>query len=734
MNPRFPDLVIGAYRMKRPRAQVDPRTRTGYRAQRPGSPSATDNESSDHDGTRDDPLPQIRLVTGQRSHSRGSRARKLYKEWLENAPPAFPFPNPEGWRMADRIDNQQFPVRVDPHVNINAEELGVSDLGSTQFPTSADCARFTHYSRGCHICTAIECLAWPRDTFRLAWSMYERIDVPRDVVQRWIRTQVRIDVECDGSGKPRGNIAIVLVDSDADVARRPRRYALVMHCLLFAASALAERWASTFGALLGLALAHLQVNFRILNDNQGMVNALQVEFLAHTFPSNSGDRAMDPNQAVTCTSRCMPFFEAVRHMWSEELYPYFQLPQVTHVPRAEVANADAYARGPCAHKGSKRSAVYRVKLEVCKLCLFFATSGHTTLWEIVPPPRTLGLFTRCIGFIPEFRPNQYRCMHDAIGMVLRDVILRRSMGEGITLAAVRATMKWFVLAIEEDYKYGIGVRSPAIGRLRNLLVLIQTTVEVVVVQGTISYVILQVGHFGDQNRCYRIFCFASPDRRLAHCECVCRCEMITADSACEEYEFDLVPTSPSAVECIWGVPSEAIPDVDMYHNRFPFPGSELFCIREALGIATGTELETDLVAVGPRRDGFGGPESSPMLYIVVRVWVHEAYVTMTRDMIPHVVAQEIFPVERHTTAGTRVFLVLMPLTYWQPAPNSWRYRPAYRRPCFPMRLPWGWISKEDPLHTLRNPPTSLARIEYPFGEFLIHNLVERSTFDWDAHY
>ena len=136
------------------------------------------------------------------------------------------------------IDGRQRPVVIDESTNLDAETLdfernGITDAGGTRYPTRAKCWMFMHYSRECHICTAIESLARPRDTFRLAWVIYEWFDVPRHVISRWINSQIRITVECDASGAPRDNISTVLVDGETYIEMERSRYALVLHCLLF---------------------------------------------------------------------------------------------------------------------------------------------------------------------------------------------------------------------------------------------------------------------------------------------------------------------------------------------------------------------------------------------------------------------------------------------------------------------------------------------------------------------
>ena len=99
-----------------------------------------------------------------------------------------------------------------------------------------------------------------------------------------------------------------------------------------------------------------------------------------------GDMEYFHYRAVKCTSRSMFFFEAIRTEWSNLLYEYFQLPEVSVVAREFVSSADAYARGPAAPGGSGRRAATRLQLEICKWCLFFSSNVHTRTWRLFSCP------------------------------------------------------------------------------------------------------------------------------------------------------------------------------------------------------------------------------------------------------------------------------------------------------------------------------------------------------------
>ena len=115
INPRFWNLRLGAYRHRRLRTHVDPRTSSGSRARRithVDSESETDDVLSDYDGTVIEPLNKLDIMANPFPRMNEREREEQYQEWRSNAPWTRPFPDVEGWRMRDRIDRGLYPVII----------------------------------------------------------------------------------------------------------------------------------------------------------------------------------------------------------------------------------------------------------------------------------------------------------------------------------------------------------------------------------------------------------------------------------------------------------------------------------------------------------------------------------------------------------------------------------------------------------------------------------------------
>ena len=382
-------------------------------------------------------------------------------------------------------------------------------LGTTVRPwIGSECDHLLWNTSTCHVCDVYEGLHHLRIIEPLSQYYYGLACVPACVEKYWVRTGITIRLTCDASGSDHHTVAVILVPlegpDDHQFARR--EYVVVVHALYFRDSGRAEAAAQTIAQLIGFRCERLGLHVAIWNDHRSQALETYTEHCA-----TSVRRTPPWNMMRRCS---------VRTNWCQFTQASFRLPPVGALSRDQQPEADSWARGPLARRGTNRMPQSCVRWKTCRWCLWeqrTSLPSYKASYEIPEPlgcAPSLRRFPQSFIAVPRARnPEDPTCVADAVQAAV--IVASADCDRGRPVAAALVDCKCWV----DDARHytlvfnrlqgriGVDNAHPAMVCLNSAVKLAEVIISFECWDDHGLVPVMQMGAFHETTLFFRVVCF-----------------------------------------------------------------------------------------------------------------------------------------------------------------------------------------------------------------------------------